>query len=315
MNRFIVASHGWSASNYVAHVLNLHPQIACAHSSAAILAEDKAMFDGDNLRQLIPELRKGYLARQQLGLEDRYSTLETQVAELGSHLSNNAQTKWLGTVHTYRMRDLPVQLEKFEFSCGRKYQLVNLVRHPLDLVVSGFGQFLDLFKVDINEYAWSLNKIIAVRNGIDFVEKAVEDTEYKPGDYEVICFASACAVLGSLRLDVDATEKLTVYEGAPFDYLGPVLMEDIISSPEAVARLAYLLTSGQAEISDSYLEDVAGVKKVNRHNHASPDGTLARWGMLPPWQKKLFANFFSHFELRTPYENMGYNFDFLAEIE
>jgi hypothetical protein len=314
MNRFIVASHGWSASNYVAHVLNLHPQIACAHSSAAILAEDKSVFDGDNLRRRIPELRKGYLDRQQITLKDRYQLLERQVVDHNPSWKNDANRAWVGTVHTYRMRDLSVQLEKFGFANEDKYRLVNLVRHPLDLVVSGYGQFLDLFKIDINEYAWSLNKIVAVRNGIEFVERALEGSGLRPGDYEVICFASACAVLGSLRLDIEAEQKIASFNETPFDYLGPIKMENIVSSPNEVGKLVTLLTAGEAVVSAQYLNNVASVKKVNRHNHASPDGTLARWEILPYWQKKLFVNFFTYFDLRTPYEEIGYNFDFLAEI-
>ncbi|MCM2131849.1 hypothetical protein [Larsenimonas rhizosphaerae] len=304
MNRFVIACHGWSASNYVSYVLNQHPSISCAHSSAAILSNDKSIFDGDGLKKSIPALRSGYLKRISESIDCRYDALEKEVGTIES-----GSNCFLGTVHTYRMRDLPEQLINHEIKYI--YPVWNLVRNPFDLVISGYGQFLDLFQIDINEYAWSLNKLVRVEGAIQAVEKAASLGGKAPGDYQIICFASACAVLGSLELDIKAINEISGNGKIPFDYRGIIRMEDIIGNDNGFSEFISDLSGGNIFSTEEYRKKIRGIGKINRHHRSAPDGSAKRWEQLSIWQKELFIYFFSHFELRGFYESIGYDFSFL----
>lgn len=62
-------------------------------------------------------------------------------------IESNGDADFYGSVHFYRLRDLPAQYEKFENS-ERNFNVINLIRNPIDLVWSGYGQFKELFKTD-----------------------------------------------------------------------------------------------------------------------------------------------------------------------
>lgn len=300
MARFVVTSHGWSASNWLAYVLNAHPEITCAHSSAAIVASDRGIFDGEGLKSALPALRKGYVQRQNRPFAAVYDEIEA------AH-----PAPFVGTVHTYRLRDLPVQSQRFG-SPDTEIPLVNLVRHPLDLVVSGYGQFRDLFRIDLNEFAWTLRKL--VDQGLDLVEDICRRHDKQPGDYEVVCFLGACVVLGSLRLDVDALAAIRdAGHASRWDYRGVVKMEEMTEVPAVVAGLIERLT-GRSDLADtSYLETVASLGHINRHNQAARRGTAERWADLEAWQQEGFRLFLQRFALQGPYTDMGYSFDFLED--
>lgn len=296
---FLLACHGWSASNWVAYSLNRHPKITCGHNSAAILATDPEFFDGDGLKRHIPNLRAGYLQRQNRPINDVYNDLE-----------NESPAPFVGTVHTYRMRDLPVQNRKFPTQ-NRIYQIANLVRHPLNLVVSGYGQFKDLFRIDLREFSWTLAKV--VDQGLGIVEDICERHDIDSSEYDTICFFGACVVLGSLRQDLDALDEIQTATAGPWRYKGTVRMEDITTKPGALRRLIGDLT-GVGDLADiDYLSRVYRQEKINQHNQNVGAETLQRWGTLTAWQREAFSAFLNMFELRPDYEALGYDFSFMDE--
>src|ERR1041385_1726680 len=93
---FIVTSHGWSASNWVAHSLNLHPDIICTHSARNALAGEKDLQSNENLKIHLSQLHKGYASRQERDIRISYDEIES-----------NGKALYYGSVHLYRMRDVP----------------------------------------------------------------------------------------------------------------------------------------------------------------------------------------------------------------
>jgi hypothetical protein len=294
---FIVASHGWSASNWVAFSLNLHPQIACAHSSAALLADDPTVFDGGRIRPYIPQLRQGYVQRQSRPVDELYDEIERQKT-----------APFVGSVHTYRLRDLPVQAARFP-NLRRSYRTINLVRHPLDVVVSGFGQFKDLFRIDLNEFSWTLRKV--VDQGLDIVETVCARYGLNPGDYDVLCFFGACAVLGSLRLDILASQQIQSSNVCPWQYQGFVRMEEITRSAAVFAGLVQSITGREGLATADYLKTVFQTGPINVHNREAGQNTNKRWLDLEDWQREAFGLFLDRFDLLETYRDYGYDFDFM----
>lgn len=296
---FIVACHGWSASNWVAYTLNQHPKIACAHNDTATIAADPTQWDGDKLRQGIARIRWGQQRRVSCPIDERYDELEAQKT-----------APFVGSVHTYRLRDLPEQTERFP-NIRRQFRTVNLIRHPLDLVVSGHGLFQKAFRINLDEFSWTLRKVVA--QGLDIVEAVSDRHGLAPGDYDNLCFFSACVVLGSLRLDLDAMQKLQGGDAAPWHYQGVVRMEDVTSSPAAFSDMLRKISGQEDLATDAYLGAVFQTEKINVHKHAAKQGTLQRWHDLSQWQREAFRLFFERFELRDTYEGFGYDFSFLDQ--
>lgn len=294
---FVVTCHGWSASNWLANALHKHPNILCAHSSAALPADDPSVFDGDGLKKKIPALRKGYIARQNRSLTDLYESLP-----------NPKNAHIIGSVHTYRLRDLPAQTELIT-PRSSPIPVVNLVRHPLDLVVSGYGQFKDLFRIDLNEFSWTLNKIVA--RGLEMPEAICAKHNVDPGDYDSVCFLGACVVLGSLRLDLDALDAVENSGAAHWDFRGHVQMEQLTRDPNSFSRLLPTLTNRNDLATTEYLDSVFTERKVNIHNHDAPSGTHQRWNALKPWQQEAFRAYLDLFELQKQYEAIGYDFSMM----
>jgi hypothetical protein len=294
---FIVTSHGWSASNWVAYSLHLNPHITCAHSSAAIIADDPTRYDGDGLHKNLRDFRRGYIDRQTKPIDQLYDDLQQQLP-----------APLVGTVHTYRLRDLPVQESRFG-SGDRPYRTVNLVRHPLDLVISGYGQFLKLFRIDLNEYAWTLRKI--VEQGLEIAETICNRHGLLPGDYDVLCFFGACITLGSLRLDLDALEHIKENRKSRWGYKGTVRMEDVTRSPQAFADLVNLISDRPDLVDNQYLDCVFKGGPINVHKLSNHDNTERKWAALKDWQRDAFQAFMKRFLIQEPYQQLSYDFSFL----
>ena len=166
-NYFIVTCHGCSASNWVAYTLNLHPKIACAHGSTATIATDPTQWDGDDLHHELAKLRRGQQRQVACSIDERYDELEAQKT-----------APFVGSVHTYRLRDLSQQSERFPH-IRRRFRTVNLIRHPLDLVVSGHGLFQKAFRINLEEFSWTLRKVVV--QGLDIVESVSDRYKLAPG--------------------------------------------------------------------------------------------------------------------------------------
>lgn len=298
MKRFIVTAHGWCASNWTAHALNLNKHIICTHSARNELATDKNLQSNKNLKKNINQLQKGYLLRQARSLDDIYEDIETKgVADS------------YGSVHVLRLRDLPIINAKFGPS-KRSFNVVNMVRNPIDLVWSGYGQFKDLFRYDINELYWTTGKV--VNQALDFANYISNKYSLFLGDIENLSFIGACAVLESLKFDLDSYCKIESIDNINFK--GTVKMEDLTLKKEIFS--SFMNSLGLREFNnEKYLEEVFNTGIVNKHKHdkliLSPE---ERFNQFLPWQKEVFIYFFQLHELRDKYAEFGYNFEFVPYV-
>lgn len=295
--QFIFTSHGWSASNWLAYALNLHPRVVCSHSARNLLAEEKGMNSDANLKQHLAQLHNGYRSRQERPLDEAYR----EIAAMGA-------ADLYGSVHVYRLRDLPVVVRNFG-ATARQFNVMNLVRHPVSLVWSGFGQFKTLFRYDLNELHWTSGKVL--REGRDFLYHLAQKYDLNVGELENLAFIGASVVLGSLRLDLDALDQVT--DIGCFNFLGHVKMEDVTRDPEELRRVVSCLSGQMVEADTSYLEQVYRTGVINEHkrdtNKFDPG---ARFNQFSAWQRETFMYFFEKYRLQSAYEQMGYQFDFLS---
>jgi len=298
MNKqFIITSHGWSASNWLAYALNLHPRVVCSHSARNLLADEKSMNSNANLKRHLADLHKGYVSRQERSIDCAYREINSM-----------GEADLYGSVHVYRLRDLPVVYEKFGASKDA-FNVMNLVRHPVSLVWSGFGQFKDLFRYDLNELHWTSGKVL--ENGQALLSRLSETYDLNVGELDNLAFLGAAAVLGSLRLDLDALDKTVRLPDVRF--MGHIKMENVTRTPEVLARAIEALSDQTLLAEEPYLNAVYDAGVVNEHKKdGNKFDAASRYLQFAPWQKEAFGYFFSKYDLEPAYREMGYNFDFLT---
>lgn len=297
---FIVTSHGWSASHWLAHNLSRHPQIACLHSSAALPADQDEPYDVSELlaRQdfarifaMLAQFRAGYGARGITRPADLYRPLEAQGA-----------ARLLGSVHTFRLRDLPAIAPDLE-PPDRTLRIVNLIRHPVNLVNSGAGQFELTFRLDLNELQWITRRI--VETGLDSFERIAARHRIYPGDPEVLAFFGACVTLRGLAADFAARDRLL--EQGLTSYAGSVRQEDVTRDPAVFRDLVARLGGGALPCPEAYLDRVFADSRRNVHNaRPRPTDPAALFADWAPWQQEAFAFCLDAFGLRPLYQAEGY---------
>jgi hypothetical protein len=187
---------------------------------------------------------------------------------------------------------------------------MDLVRHPVTLVWSGYSQFQNLFQYDINELHWTLGKVLGQAR--DFVFDLGRRYDLMLGDYEVLAFLGAAVVLGSLRLDLDAIEA--VCELPNIDYHGHVQMETVTRGPAVLNDVIGKLCGPELPVTPDYLQNVFSAGQINRHrrdtHQLSPED---RWGTFNKWQRETFLHFMDYFNIGKAYEAMGYDLSFVRE--
>lgn len=293
---FIVTSHGWSASNWLAFAINLHSEIICTHSARNMIASEKNMNSDHHLKNELDRLHQGYLLRQNRSLDDGYDEIERY-----------GNAKSYGSVHVYRMRDLPVLYEKFG-PPKRSFQVMNLIRHPVSLVWSGYGQFKQLLRYDLNELHWTVGKVLHFARS--FVFDLAKRYDLYIGDSENLSFLCAAAVLSSLRLDFDADAKIRALPG--IDFHGHIKMEDVTTRKKDFAKALNTLCPDHKACDPGYLENVFATGVVNAHkNDPNKHDAQLRYSRFTDWQKEAFNHFLNLFQLRNNYEKIGYDLSFL----
>lgn len=294
MKFFIVTSHGWSASNWTAHALNLNNKVLCVHSARVEIANHKDLQSNYNLKKNINQLQKGYLKRQERSIDELYDEIIAK-----------GEADVYGSVHVLRMRDIPIIINKFGPPI-KSFKLANVVRHPVDLVWSGYGQFKDLFLYDINELHWTSGKV--VRQALEFSNYIGEKYNLNIGDYEVLSFFGACAVMESLKNDLDAYTIVEKCNNISFQ--GTFQMEKITTSMEEYKNFCIALDV--EEVDELYLNKVFKTGIVNKHKADTiAVNSKERFEIFETWQKEVFSHFFRLHNLKENYEKFGYDFTFI----
>ncbi|MGB1197739.1 MAG: hypothetical protein ACPG46_01750 [Thalassotalea sp.] len=288
--KFIITCHGWSASNWLSYALSQHEDIIASHS-AANLYEEKLT---NNIKGKIQEFHKGYVNRQ-----------SQSIAKCYSKITSYGHAKLYGSVHLYRLRDIPVLYKKFGNET-ETYTTLNLIRDPIKLIWSGYGQFKELFRTDINELHWTLSKIMEDKEEIDNI---LSKYEIFPGDFINLAFIGAACILGSLRKDLDA---LTQVKEIPFiNYCGHIKMEDVTQHPDTLRKLI-TLANDEIEVTDAYLEKVYSLGPINEHNKNAPlQSSKELFNSLSLWQQEITRFYMNKYKITDSYQSLGYDLSFL----
>lgn len=302
---FLVASHGLSASNWLAYALNHHDDVACRHGMHLALANDRDALDLDLMYQtggIGPVLDKvGEINRT--GSQIRSSCLP----DIYRNLAQSVTARAVGTVHTFRLRDLPARSPEMR-AVNPPLIVMNLIRHPVELVASGHAHFQRVLRVNLHELQWTLSKL--ANHAHDEVEAIARRHGVFPGEPDFYCFAGACMMMRGLALDAEAVDRMG--PGSGYEYRGAIQKEAITSDPDVLRSVFDILTRGSACADEDYLSSVYRLGAINPHTPAgrsgSPEQTFSGWS---DWQRDLFCRLLDRFGLRSFYEKEGYKMDLL----
>lgn len=287
MPNFIIASHGWSGSTWLANALNLHPDIGVAHNSLDLRAS-KAAHE--------PEYKKRSLKRLDMSISANYRTVSEIYTEPN-----------IGTVHLYRLRDFTTIFDKYG-KWTESYDLYNLVRNPIALVFSGYGKFQTLFKNDLPELHWNTGKLL---EDTEAIYEITGRNDILVGEIENLAFICACKTLGSLLADLLA---LGTIDSIPnLNYKGVVLMEEVTQDPDAMKRLVNNITGRSDAATSDFLDNVYALGKINERDKSIEKKLPVeeRYKKLESWQKDILNFYLDKYDILSAYEKYGYDLSFL----
>lgn len=304
---FLVASHGCSASFWLAHTLNRLPGFACVHSSAALEADDARAYEARDaiergeladVYRMLQLIRAGYEARHQRSPQQLFESLSQRFADRQA----------IGVVHSYRLRDLPGHAHPPRADVA-PIPVANLLRHPVEVVNSVYGQYLLSFRIDLTDLHWTLGKVVA--SDLQQFERLAIEHHVCIGDFEPLCFLCACQALRGLRQDFDAIPALA--DSGAFCFLGNMRKEDLTTQPDLLRQWIGRLAGDDLPISDAALQPAYDGTLLNIHNpQARNSGAQAVHDGWTPWQRDVFALLLDTLQLRTRYESEGYDLSMIT---
>jgi len=291
---FFVTTHGWSGSSWLANVLNSHSDIFCSH-----LMYDRVPGKDDGEAKL--ERNNLFDAVR----KESVNRLNTPVNEMIVKINQLTNASYRGNVGLYRMRDLPMLVEKFG-PLEHRIRVINLIRDPVSVVFSGFGQFQKRFRFDLHELHWNLGKLL--NYSYEYINNLRKKYGIDLGDTKNLCFLAAAQTMASLRLDVEAEPYVENIRGVEF--FGHCKMEQITTEKESFSELIKGFLPGLG-YSDDYLVDSLGTGPINRHHQYEAVTAQDRFEALEDWQKDAIIHFWKLNELHGFYTSQGYKFEYL----
>jgi len=283
---FIVTSHGWSGSHWLAIALDTHPEIVCAHSALNIHSRGGDSSE-DFLKKSVAEHGNAVLGRENLSIDIALDQVKGYTEDPKKHI--------FGNVHTYRIRDLPAI--KQNFPAPRQHMMMNLIRHPVSLVASGYGQLRSFLSWDI----YCLFDVAGcIQEQVDFAVDLSKRHNLNLCDTNVQAFLAACHHQMFLSRDHQ------IAPDAP-----TIVMERVTTEPDYFSEVVRLLTYGKVECDADYLGQVFSLPRLNRHASGEKKDPATQYLSWASWQREAFKYSLERSQLAKFYAKYGYDFSFI----
>jgi hypothetical protein len=276
--RFLVTSHGWSGSTWLATVLNRHPDIICTHSVGSIDPEATNRNQVDLARQGLTT------GRTDMTLEEHFASIES-----------TGEARAYGSVHRYRLRDLPGLSQEGSFDFP--FQLANLIRHPVNLVASGHGEFTTLAEVDPYTRFEILQFFMHEHEYYEFLKEKYS--------LDLTHWGTMAFLAATLHMFV------LVHDAACVDGVMHLPMERLTRDPDFLRQVVAGLTSGAVVLDDEFLDGAVDLGPVNSHRSGPSLDAADQFEAWEEWQREAFSHFMVKSEIDVLYAGYGYDFSFV----
>ncbi|MDU8909786.1 hypothetical protein [Aestuariicoccus sp. MJ-SS9] len=298
MTDFLIASHGVSASAWLAAFLHTHPKVHCVHGSQMQPVSGAETYDIDAIRA--EKGMAGLLALAQQVRRGAQQRGARPLSQVFGDLRAASDRPIRGAVHSFRLRDLP-GLDPGDRAAP--IVVFNLVRHPVDVVHSAHGLLRQSMRIDLHEAWWTAGRLVS--GHLQTIETLAARHDLFPGDPEVISFFGACLALEGLAADQRAVPEVRGKDWV--DWAGTLRSEDVTGDSQTRADL--LTRIGADPVAARALPD-----RINAHAGGGRDqGPRAKWARWSDWQRSAFQTFFDTAQLRAAYTGMGYDLSMIPE--
>lgn len=284
--RFLVTSRGQTGSRWLGRALDRHPDIACSHGPFPL---DVALdydheIDPDRRRALRDEVNRRIGS---LGVDGALDELTAHAAE-----------PFVGNVHMFSLRQLGADLQRRPLR--EPLQLANLVRHPVTWLHSAAANHRWLIENVESQARQRRRQYDANR---ELFDRFTRPHGVDPTQPDVLAFLGCCFVgIADMAWELS---HATVHQ---------VRMEQVTSDATTLATLVHHLTQGQVLADHRFLERVYDVGAINRHATGPRLSAEERFGSWAPWQREAFSLAVSRPGVRSRYEDVGYDLDFVAAV-
>ena len=253
--RFLVTSPGYTATKWLAAVLNAHPQVYCSHSAGSSVLDREY-----SLTELKALAEEKWQVRDQVPLDSFWDRLEH---EGGEH-------RIVGNVHRYNLTALHRNLRRWDSQKG--FQTLNLIRHPVSWVASGTAQLTRMA-----EGVEQIRKILRrhmQRYRLLYASLGVVD----PQLHETQAFCYLC-----FRFTVLADE-------AHIPGAEHVRMEEMTSSLTCLLEVVRKLTGENVEPDEAWLQKMVQGGPIHQHRKTSFESSREQYGLWTGWQQRVFRS-------------------------
>lgn len=290
--RFLVTSHGMTASHWFASCLNTHPAIYCSHDSSDV-SNGKETYSLKNDEQY-----KRHLPVKQLFLDSVQYTGDKHV---------------IGNVAGFILNDLYQKIfkEKYDFS---GLVIANMIRHPVTYINSFVAFALETKHSNSEIYQRRFGK---ATNYLSNLARDFKISNFNSAHPEIVSFVQACHSCTKIARDMNYGDFIHIK------------MENLTTDKKYFNSVAQRLTLGQYSFSETMLNDffkrpLASHKYFVKKNNLSSKSVsyssdsqkiYAAWEQ---WKKDIFIKILygivegvGHRTIKSLYEEQGYDLSFI----
>ncbi len=270
---FIIESRGRTATQWLAKVLNRHPEMFCAHSA------DLNPFS-DEGPERFARIHEEMLTFSEMKLDDYFDLLE-----------RGTDAKVVGSLHAYNL----VDIFPFPFRFRRRFHLSVMLRNPIDRVesfVSRMKKEIQMNEESLETYRFMFNACSPLLTHIGDLAKGVDFS-----DQENFLFVNS--VYNTLSAD-----ELTAHMNVDC-----FLFERMVSEIDYLVMMINKLSGGSIVLERDYISDVIKISPFDQL--VGSMSSFEKFMAWAPWKQALFAKLVSIRRLEVFYRNKGYDFSYV----
>lgn len=284
-HKFIITSHGQTATRWLSAALNKHEDIFCVHGYTF---PPVATADEDISNQEKVDI--GQLAH------NRFWKLN--ILDYLSELHSVQNPKFVGSVHAYMYGYLVNQIKKLNLTREIKnLTIMNMVRHPINRIESAYK-------------CWTVDN------------KPTSESTFVDYDFNNNC-TPIIKHLNSIKKEFSNLDKyfiVALYQAqgiaedvkkATSDGIYQIRYEDLISNPTVLTNIISMITNNVVKLTPSEADNLFNTKRINQHNTAEPLAVKDQFQRWQPWQQIAYTFIHQNEKFEEVYSPFDYDFSFI----
>jgi len=257
---FIIACEGRSSSVWLAEQVHLAPFVTCCHNVTSIAYELLGYGSHPLMHSLSYMLQMNYR--------------QNEMKLFLSLLQKIHPAPIVGSVHTYRMRDI----DNIVSENTPPFCLYHLFRHPVTMLDSAYASEKHLCEIDSTILADRVNNV-SVELAEEWEDiRSIINAAHIHDDLDVCLFITA---IGKMKFINIRPDKVPIS--------GIIKMEEITSSIDAFHDVLEMIGVSDEVIGKHYA-DIA-FRPQNAHRK-KPKTVESTWDSWEPWQRELMHYFY-----------------------